>query len=211
MKALLLIALCAVIASGCISVKTEYPDIAYYRLDQTAATLPTNLKINGALLVRHFTINGDFDTDHLLAREPDGDIKRYYYHRWISDPPEMATNFFIDQCIESGIFTQGVIGSSSAILPKYILEGRILEMIATNGKSNKPKKNFVTVRIQLTLLEFIPDQVERPVVFQRLYERKVLRKNGKAKSIPEAFSKAMSDLAGQALSDIYSVSEQMTE
>lgn len=201
MRILLTSLLIALFLQGCFSIKSEYPEIEYYRLEQKASSLTNSAPMDGTLQIRDFTVSNDLETDHLLALENSTKIKKYYYHRWITDCQALVTDFFINRYNTLQSFKGSVVKSSTVLVPNYIMEAQILDMIAHNREEGSGS-NFVFVSLQVTLLERIPLNPERKIVLSKEYTSKIPRPDNSVKSIPGAFSQAISEVADNVLNDI---------
>jgi len=188
--------------SGCISIKSDYPTIEYYRLEQEPTKYRNIGTIPNALLIRDFTVSEEIDTERLIAVVDNTSVKRYFYHRWITDCSSIITDFVVKRYNEMNTFANGVIKSTSIIMADYILEGHILDMIAYNSEENKEVKNEIFLSIRITLLGKIPNSTETEVLISKVYSRKEARPNNLASSIAPAFSKSFSSLADEILGDI---------
>ncbi len=188
------------LAQSCISLKSSYQPTVYYRLQQKSTSIQTTDTLPGTLYIRSFTTNEEYNNDHIVYFNDNvRQVDFYVYHRWLTEVPDMITDFIANRYIEKNIFRNGVAQSGSALLPDYILEGKVLEMIADNGNSNP---GAVTMKIQIALINIEPMEIERPVILQRVYEASVKRADGSAASIPAAYSEALADIADRMLVDI---------
>ncbi|HPI20971.1 MAG TPA: ABC-type transport auxiliary lipoprotein family protein [Candidatus Kapabacteria bacterium] len=202
MKSLYKYCLLFVCLTGCISIKSDYPATEYYRLEQEQTKYRNIGTIPNALLVRDFTLSEEIDTDRLIAVVDNTSVKRYFYHRWITDCSSLITDFIVKRYNEMNTFANGVVKSTSIIMADYILEGHILDMVAHNSDVNKEVKNDISLSIRITLLGKIPNSTENEVLLSKVYSRKETRLNNLATTIAPAFSKAFSLLADEILGDI---------
>ena len=197
--------LSAALFPGCINLKSEYPDINYYKLTQTQLMQINSKPVDALLHVRDFTISSDFKTDRLIARDRETPLKFYYYHRWLSDCDELITDFVIHRLSRYNIFSGGVETGTTVASPHYYLEGRIFEVLAHNNDENHENLNYVTVEIKFELIKNEISKSEKQIIFSKIYKKKVVRQNNKAKSIPASLSKAIADATDELVSDILTV------
>lgn len=198
MKKILLLLFCtACLATGCFSIRTDYQPTVFYRLVQKPSAIRAVDTLPGTLYIRTFTANEEFNNDHLVFLKSHTEVDFYTYHRWISETPELVTDFVTNRYINGNMFRKGIVGSGSALVPNYILEGKILQMVADNGDSNN-----VLLELQITVIGIEPMQAERPVILQKVYSKTVARNNNTAASIPDAFSDALSTISDELLVDL---------
>lgn len=196
--ALLFAASCLI--QSCISLKSDYQPTSYYRLEQKATSIQTVDTLPGTLYIRTFTTNEEYNNDHIVYFNEDSrQVDYYVYHRWLAEMPDMVTDFVANRYIEKNVFRKGIAQSGSALLPNYILEGKVLEMIADNGGNNA---GSVVLKLQITLINVEPMAIERPVILQRVYETRVKRTSSNTSSIPAAYSEALADITDRMLVDI---------
>jgi ABC-type uncharacterized transport system auxiliary subunit len=212
MKTKLLIPVLLLIGfAGCISIKSDYPDIKYYRLKQ----LPSNFKnvgpISGVLQIRNFSISEELDNDQLIALWDNARLQKYYYHRWLSGAAGMATDFFITRFNQLGIFKDGTVKSNTILTPEFIMEAQILDMVARNSTEEAGKKNSAIVTMQINIIQRIPLQIEKKIIVSKVYTATAERPNTEAVTIPDAISQCFSEISDKLLSDIYASVPQYSE
>lgn len=193
-----------ILISGCINLKSVYPEIQYYRLSQEAGILQ-NLNtgtIKGNLQIRNFTIGAELETEHLLALVDENKLQVYQYHRWISDINDLITDFFVTRWNSYNFFSGAVLKSSTMIIPDYILEGHVLDMFAHNNKDNVKDGNFVYISLRVTLLKRIPLSTDRNIVINKVYTNKTLRESSSVNTLAPTYSKCISEIADKMLYEI---------
>ncbi|MCK5742971.1 MAG: hypothetical protein KAH48_12185 [Chlorobi bacterium] len=189
--------------NSCISLKSEYPETTFYRFKQAPVNEQITGSVPGTLQIRDFAIGDDLDTDHLLAVwDEENRIQRYYYHRWIANCADLTSDFIADRFNTIGAFAQGTVRSSSMILPDYILEGQIIDMIAHNHDDDDEGLNYIYISIHISLIKREPLKADKAILLNKNYSKKVNRNNYKVKNIAEAFSLGMSELTDDMLMDI---------
>lgn len=193
------------LAQSCFSLKSNFQPTSYYKLVQKPTAVHVADTLPGTLYIRTFTTNEEYNNDHIVYYKEDSykdsvrQVDYYIYHRWLSEMPDMVTDFIANRYIEKNIFRQGIVQTGSSLMPDYILEGKVLEMIADNGSDAS-----VLVKLHISLVRFEPLSVERSVLLQRVYEARVPRAHTAPSSIATAYSTAFSDIADRMLADIAS-------
>ncbi len=203
MKKLLFLLFLSQVLYGCMSLKDDYPAITYYNFEQGPKPAGEIKKLEGTLQIRDFTVSSSYDTDHLLAKYgTPPKIKKYYYNRWIADPGDMVTNFFVNRFNILSLFSGGVIKSASVLVPDYILEGQVINLIGINGENDDPGENSVAIGIKITLVKRANTTVKRSVLIAKVYEINVDRNDSSAESMAEAFSDGLTQIADKLMIDI---------
>lgn len=202
MKKLIFILL-AVTLSSCINLKEPYPKISYYKLIPEKSSVENIGTLDKTLMIRDFTASSEIETTHLLTLWDNEYIQRYFYHRWITDTPNMVADFINSIFSKNEFFKNGVVTSSSMAIPDYVMEGDILDMMAYSTHDGEPNQNYVYVAIEITLIKRTKVMEENAILMNEVYPFKTIRKNNSVKTIPDAFSRAWSQVADQILVDVY--------
>ncbi|MBI5324952.1 MAG: hypothetical protein HZB41_06735, partial [Ignavibacteriae bacterium] len=95
-----------------------------------------------------------------------------------------------------------VVKPNSLVIPDYILEGHLLDMIAHNTRDREPDTNYVKLSIQINLIKKEPLKAERNVLLNKLYTISVPRNNNEVTTVAPAFSRGISELTDNMLIDI---------
>lgn len=189
--------------NSCISLRTEYPAIEYYRLEQDPLTLKNVGKIDATILIREVIPSAELESTHLMGIWSDGRIQRYNYHHWNSEIAPMVTDFIVKRLNLYSGFSGGVIKITSSILPDYILETQLIDMMAYNTEK-ADEGNYVFVSLQANLIKRIPLDTNKNIILSQVYTQKISRQNNSVKTIAPAFSTAFSLLTDKILIDIQS-------
>ena len=110
-----------IVFSSCINIKDEYPQVEYYQLKQEQSRVNRFESIEGLLLVRDFGINDEVDSEHIIANWDNGQVQRYFYHRWISNCSAMYTDFIVNRFNFNNSFSKGVVKSNSMMPPNFTI------------------------------------------------------------------------------------------
>ncbi len=184
-------------ATACISLKTEYPKTTYYRLEDKPVQKAAK-PVQEGLLVKPFTIDSEFDTDHIIVMASGTEAQPLQYHRWTSEPQELITANITNRLQQSSFFTQGVFTPASSVVPSLQLEGRITECLA---RGTAQEGNIVSLRIHCTVQRL--DSIGRTsVLLQKVYMQTVRRASDGGASIAPAMSEAVSAVGDALLVDL---------
>jgi ABC-type uncharacterized transport system auxiliary subunit len=188
--------------SGCINLKDEYPKINYYTLKHEPTSLSNMALKNVSLVVRDLNLNEAYSGVQLLANWEKNRVQKYFYHRWINDFSQIATDFLITRLTRMNIFKGGVSNSTTSIIPDYILEGKITELSAQNSEVDVKGNCFVNMEVSVTFFRRNQKGVPIEQIFSKIYSVKSQRMNNDAETIPEAFSKSYSMICDQIIVDV---------
>lgn len=191
--------------SACINIKSEYPNINYYKLTSEIVNIEKKDTIDCALQIRNFGISDEYKTDRLLVKwvdDKETNLKVYYYHRWLAPFEDMFTDFLIKRMNEANSFTGGVLKSSTLAMPDYIIEGRILEMQSVSSESSLPGSNFIELVVNAGLMKRSDGKAGLDIVFNKTYSQKIVRRDNSIASIAEGLSKAASYISDMIMIDV---------
>lgn len=195
LKVFFWVTLGASVVSACsslVKLQSEYPKTSYYRLDYRLAPpaqllLSPEQRLPEIVFVKGFSIDSEFDTDHILAFTPSAEIQRYQYHRWISEPRELVTAFVINRLQASELFSGGVFAETSGVIPTVELEGRIVEYAGKNAAG----ANGAVLTMHVAVRRITDTSSAQTILFQKTYSQSVARSSDSAASIPPALSLAL--------------------
>jgi len=189
---------------GCFSIRTPYIPTQYYTLNQQPYAFKNIAELETFVLYKEFTVPEELVDNKVIVWFEDGSVKKYNYHRFTSDYPDLINDFIFTRLNLSKAFKYGISNSSSSIIPQFILEGKILEFRAY-GDSKDKNKSWVNVAIQANLLKYIPVTNQNKVVLSKVYSQRVDFTSREISSIPQAFSTALSAIVDRLIIDLQTV------
>lgn len=189
--------------ASCINIRTEYPEITFYQLSGEPSIISTDMKIDAALQIRDAEVADGIDTDHLIAMSENAKIKKYFYHRWTTDVASLTTDFFKKRYTELNVFRNGVINASSAVIPDFYLELRLVQMDCFSSTQKPKDSSYVEVVIQATLIKSPVDKTQTRTLAARSFKSRIKRPDAEIKSIVPAYNKAFSELTDMIFADFY--------
>ncbi len=194
--------------SSCISLKSEYPEIHYYNLQPIQPAQPIKHTLDGVLLVRQFLSHAEYSGENVLVDRGNNNIDRLYYHRWVDEPATLISDMLVQRCLESELFQGGVVQGASQVLPDYFVEGRVMELIAGEGRppeleeTSERVRGWARVRVHFSLVRIDAERSSRDVVLQRIYEYAAPRPNTSISSIAPAVSVAAGNVVDQFIEEM---------
>lgn len=183
------------ITNSCINIRTPYPEISYYQLEQMQSVVSKSLDLDAVLQIRDVVPAEHICTDHLFAMWDNKNIRKYFYHRWVSDVPYLIGDFFKQRYSNFNSFKKGVVNSSSVLNPDYFLELRLLDFNCFSSDDDEKDSTYVTVSMQAVFSKRDPDSSEPKVLMSQTFNTSAKRGNNDISSIAPAFSKAVSEIS----------------
>ena len=196
--------------TSCISLKSEYPEISYYNLQPIEPAQPVERPLDGVLLVRQFLSHAEYSGENILVSKDHNEVERLYYHRWVDEPATLVSDMLVQRCLEADLFRGGVVQGASQVLPDYFVEGRVMELMAGEGRPPQLEavgdrvRGWATVRVHFSLVRIDAERSSREVVLQRIYEYTAPRPNTNIASIAPAVSMAAGNVVDKFIADMAS-------
>ena len=88
------------------------------------------------------------------------------------------------------------------IIPDYIMEGQVIDMVAYNGEEDDKKANYVYISLRISLLKKVPLSTDKTILLNKIFTVKAPRKNNSVGTIAPAFSRAVSQISDKMLIEI---------
>ncbi len=192
------------LTSSCINLREPYPSINYYTLNQEPTMLGKLQTSDKVVLLRRITVNEALNSPQILITTNKTNIQRLFYHRWISDVSSLTDDFIATRLNKSGLLSNGVIRSSSAAYPDYIIEPHLINMVAHSSLNNVTEENFVTIEIKVDLLRRDTNN-NLQIVHSNTYKQTYIRNNQEIKYISDAYSKIFSITVDNIIADLSNI------
>lgn len=190
-----------VMFAGCINLREPYPKIEYYNLRQVSSAPKDYPKLEQTVMLRRMLVNESIDSPHILMTTQGTNIRRLFYHRWISDLSTLGTDFIVTRLNQSGLFKNGIIRSASVTNPDYIIEPQLIEMITNETINDNPDENFVSIELKVDLVKRM-DNSKFEIVMSKSYKKQLKRESKELKYIANSYSMIFSDAIDNLISDL---------
>lgn len=170
--------------------------VMYYRLQSRPLAQPASAPLCGSVRIKPFTIASAYETEYILTTDSTNAINTHYYDRWIQEPHELVTDFFIDNFQTRRLFCEITDQTSSALQADYALEGRVLDMLGSDNGNIQFR-----LALSLTTNALIAD--EPKVLLHKVYSASAPRwTNENFASLASAMEQAVAAIADSVAVDI---------
>ncbi len=187
--------------SGCFNIRTKYFETKYYSLQQEEFSFRNIATVDASIFLVELKVPSLLDGNSMFQILKDGSVKKYFYHRWISEYEEMISDFIISRINLSKAFSEPVRKDVSLLVDSdYFLSGQVIDFSAYSDDS---KNNYVNVAIQFSLIKKVG--AVRQIIFLKNYTQRINRQSSAVETIPPAFSKALSLIVDSLILDIQGV------
>ncbi|HRS02236.1 MAG TPA: hypothetical protein P5545_06775 [Bacteroidota bacterium] len=186
--------------SGCINIKSDYPEITYYELTVPKVE-PAKTKVQNTLMVRDFKAPYISSPRIFMVEKSSGEFEKLFYYRWANDFDILFNGVLLNYLSKSEAFLGGVVSSNSSLIPAYILEGEILDLKIYND--NEKNKSFAELSVKVNLLGYTPnDTVQFQLFYTNLYTKRITRAKDTPETIAPAINTAVNEICSEMLTDI---------
>ena len=186
--------------ASCINIRTEYPQITFYQLSGEPSIISPDMKIDAALQIRMRNTDG-IDNDH-LSRCLKMKIKKIFLSPLDQRCCSLTTDFS-KPLYRTHVFRNVVINASSAVIPDFYLELRLVQMDCFSSTQKPKDSSYVEVVIQATLIKSPVDKTQTRTLAARSFKSRIKRPDAEIKSIVPAYNKAFSELTDMIFADFY--------
>nr|CBX29075.1 hypothetical protein N47_J00560 [uncultured Desulfobacterium sp.] len=139
-----------------------------------------------------------YNSDKISYRKNDFQTDEYLYHRWETDPARLVSYFLFRDIKNSGLF-KGVFTYEAGFPATHSVSGTVDEFF----EDDRGKTWEAVLSLDIVLMAENEPDLSKKILFQKKYStrKECAKKNPKA--LAEAMSKAMQELSGQIINDIY--------
>ncbi|MBU1054380.1 MAG: membrane integrity-associated transporter subunit PqiC [Proteobacteria bacterium] len=192
------------ILSGCGGFGGSEKKIDYYTLEYSAPLPAGSNNLPFVINIGRFK-SPLYNSDKIVYRINDFQTNEYVYHRWEKDPARLVSYFLFRDLKNSGLF-KGVFTFDAGFAATHSVSGTVDGFF----EDDRGKTWEAVLSLDIVLMAENEPDLSRKIIFQRKYAtRKVCAKKN-PKALAEAMSKAMHELSGQIINDIYkSLSEKV--
>ncbi len=182
---------------GCVGINPPAGDVHYYALEYEPAPKTGRPSIPETIRVDQLQVAPLYDTDRMVYREKAYQRGQYLYHRWRSNPRDMVTYYITRDMAQSGLF-KGVFSDRSLYPAGYRLTGTVLDFCEYDEN-----EWYALLSLDMVLMNATEPDVNRRIMFQKVYKSKIRCKDKTPMALAEAMSKAMAQISGEIISDVY--------
>lgn len=196
------VAALSVALSGCVTVRSEYPEIRYYRLADSRPLDPL-LKNTYDLSVWLRPIEAELSVDkpQMSRRSAESQLERMFYDRWAAPPPELIGEVFRHRWMRYGVFRQGLVRNASAVIPDVIIEARLADFTFSQPETRGDTLR-AHVSMAVTLIRNDKDSTGPVVLLSKLYEHTEVVAFTKPDDYSRAMSEAVAIIADEIIIDL---------
>lgn len=155
-------------------------------------TLPVRIKL------ARFTAAQAYNTAEMVYRKADFERGVYPYNRWRVNPADMIGDLLLRDLRARSRF-EGVFSYRQRAKARFRLEGGVERFLEVDAGGNLKAE----LRLNLTLVDANQKNFLKRLLFQRDYSAATVMKKRNAAGLAQAMSKAMAEIAGRVVPDVY--------
>lgn len=192
------IALCAVVLSGCISGGKVTNIVYQYTLDYESPSFRDLAPLDAVVTVDRFSAAEAYNSLSMVYSPSPYKRDVYNYYRWRVEPGDMTSDYLLRDFRASGLF-RAVFSSSGYESTPYLLEGEVEKFLEVDEKGSSKAELSVNV----TLLDTTQSDVTGQVIFQRSYNSSAPVEERTPAGLAAGMSRAMAKLSADVIRDVY--------
>jgi ABC-type uncharacterized transport system auxiliary subunit len=183
--------------AGCAGGHRPAIKTSFYLFEYDPPVISQGNPLPETLRVKRFEISPAYDTENIVFSEKKFTREDYNYHKWRSNPRDLATYYLTRDLSRSQLF--------KAVFPYYALEptsycvtGTVDEFYETGGEAWE-----AVLSLNVVLLKENEPDLGKRVVFQKHYSVRKICAEKTPTGIAQAMGSAMSDISGKIIADIH--------
>jgi cholesterol transport system auxiliary component len=172
--------------------------ISYYSFEYDSPNPGVKKQLPFVLRVKRFQISPLYASNKIVFR--DAAFKRdvYAYHRWHSNPRDMVSYFFARDLKAYQAF-KAVFSVDDSTPCSYTIDGAVEEFFEQDNADSWE----AVLSLEITLSKEEEPDASKRIVMQKSYRTRQTCSQKNPASLAEAMSKAMSEISGNIISDVY--------
>lgn len=198
-KIICLIILSALLVCGCLNL-TQKPNkkINYYTLEYDPPETENLKALPFVIYIERFNVAPPYDSTRIIYSQKKFIRDAYIYHKWMANPGDFVT-YYLTRDIKCSSLFRTAFSSNSSYSSTYIINGTVDEFFEQDD--NDIWKAVLSINI--TLMSKNEPDISKSVLMQKQYSaiEPCSRKN--PQSLAEAMSKAMANISGRIIRDVY--------
>jgi ABC-type uncharacterized transport system auxiliary subunit len=182
---------------GCIGPAKPQIQIDQYLINYPAPVFEKQAPVDSALKVERFSIAGAYNNRNMIFRRNNCSVDSFNYNRWVVNPADMITDYFLRDLQQSGFF-RAVFSRYAPDEGRFVLQGGVEEFFLS--MDNTPR---AVLSLEVTLKDIKQREAPRRFLFQRRYREEESLKIQSPEGFCSAMSIAMERLSRRITNDIY--------
>ncbi len=191
-----LFSLCA----ACGISRTASTPVNFYTLEYESPRLEDETVLPYVVLVKRFAVAPDYNMLPIIYRDKAFTRNTYTYHKWRSNPGDIATFFLARDFKNQGLY-QAVLSYNSGLIKTHSLEGVVVEFYERDSDEGWE----AILSLDVTLVREREPDSSRQVMFQKQYSVAQKADQQNPEAIARAMSQAMAQVSSQVMEDVYAV------
>ncbi|OQX27566.1 MAG: hypothetical protein BWK80_04625 [Desulfobacteraceae bacterium IS3] len=194
---LLLISL-GISLSSCMNLKQPPEKISYYSFEYDSPNAGVKKQLPFVLRVKRFQISPLYASNKIVFRDAAFKRDMYAYHRWHSNPRDMVS-YFLARDLKASQAFKAVFSVDDSTPCSYTIDGAVEEFFEQDNADSWE----AVLCLEITLSKEEEPDASKRIIMQKNYRSRQTCSQKNPASLAEAMSKAMSEVSGKIISDVY--------
>lgn len=195
---LLLLVCFSMSLSGCMNLKQPPEKISYYSFEYDSPNAGVKKQLPFVLRVKRFQVSPLYTSNKIVFRDAAFKRDTYSYHRWHSNPRDMVS-YFLARDLKASQAFKAVFSVDDSTPCSYAIDGAVEEFFEQDNADSWE----AVLSLEITLSKEEEPDASKRILMQRSYRTRQTCSHKNPASLAEAMSKAMSEISGKIISDVY--------
>lgn len=184
--------------AACLTLRQSKEKIEFYTLEYDPPKMVTDEPIPVVMKMERFSVAPPYNTTRIIYRDRSFRRDAYVYYRWRANPGDLVSHFLGRDIRQSGLCT-AVIPGDSRSASSHRLEGSVEEFFEWDTQDNWK----AVLSLSITLMAENEPDISKRVLFQKAYRATKACAERNPGALAEAMSRAVAEVSGQIIKDIY--------
>ncbi|MBW1766677.1 MAG: membrane integrity-associated transporter subunit PqiC [Deltaproteobacteria bacterium] len=183
---------------SCLKLNNPSNKIEFYTLEYDPPQIGNLAPLPHAIRMERFSVAPTYNTNRIIYRDRSFKREAYVYYKWRANPGDLVTYFLARDIKLSGLF-KAVLAYDSRFPSSYVLEGSVDEFFEWDTEEIWK----AVLNVSITVMEENEPDISQRILFQKTYRTKKSCKQRNPAALAEAMSRAMAEISGKIIKDIY--------
>jgi len=172
--------------------------VEYYSLEYDPPVIETRKPLSAVIRIDQFRMAPIYSSNRILFRERSYQSDEYYYHKWRAAPGDLVTYFLSRDLMASSLF-KAVFSNAGTSISSHVIEGMVEEFF----EKDIGDRQEAILSVSISLLAENKLNINGGVLLQKRYTVKEQCGIKHPRALAEAMSKAMAEVSGMIITDVY--------
>lgn len=183
---------------SCLGSNEPKRKVEYYSLEYDPPIIETWEPLSAVIRIDQFRMAPIYNSNRIFFSERSYQSDEYYYHKWRAAPGDLVT-YFLSRDLKASSLFKAVFSNDSTSLSSHVIEGMVEEFF----EQDIGDRQEAILTVSISLLAENKLNINGGVLLQKRYSVKEKCRRRHPRALAEAMSKAMAEVSGMIITDVY--------